>query len=243
MSFWNKVKKLGEKTLKEAQKIAAEIQLQREKAQLLTLLKKKDLIDLALDYDIPIYKGMTKDDLISVLSKEKKLTKDVIKSFIKRGGKVRVTKTTEEIEIEQIEEEIIKTRKVKKVRKISTIERKIERELKKYRPISRIKSEKDLERELSGSLSRAFGYEKVQTQKRTPYGRVDMVINDEYAIELKLASSYSYISRSIGPILDYADDFKKVYLLIYDERKVLKPLDIKKIRNKLPSNVELIIKP
>lgn len=250
LSFLDKVKKVaaevGKKALEEAKKKAAEAQLRREKAQLLDFLTKKELISLALDYEIPISKGMTKDKIIYALSKSKRLTKRAIKNYIRKKEGIEPIikdakiKETEEIEVEQ---EIIRTEKIKtKVRKVSTIERKIERELKKFRPIGRIKSERELEIALAGSLSRAFGAENVQRQVRMRYGKVDMVIQHEYAIELKMPSSFSEIIRSEGPIRRYADNFKKVYFFIYDVRKVLSPTEKKELQRDLPSNVEVIIK-
>ena len=246
MSLFDKVKKAakqaGKKAAKEIEKYAAEVQLQREKAELLGLLKKKELIDLAFNYDVRVSKGMTKDDIASALSKRKRLTKRKIQNVIRKRKGIE-TVSTEELEVERVEEEIVKTRRVKtKIRKVSTIEKKIERELNRYTPISKLKSERDLERELTGGLARAFGRENVRTQVRLRYGKVDVVIREDYAIELKMPSSVSELIRAEGPIRRYAKDFKKVYLYIYDKRKVLRPAERRELQKDLPSNVRLILK-
>jgi hypothetical protein len=153
--------------------------------------------------------------------------------------KVAGLKETEEMEIEQ---EITRTEKIKtRVRKISIIERRIEGILKGYIPTGRIKSERELELQLAGKLSQALGQEKVETQCRSKYGRVDVVVDKEYAIELKMPSSYSELIRSEGPISHYAEDFKRVFLYVYDEKKILKPMEKEELQKKLPKNVILMV--
>jgi hypothetical protein len=80
----------------------------------------------------------------------------------------------------------------------SGIEKEIERKLRGYRPAGRIGNERELELELRGKLSSVFGPENVETQKKLRYGKIDIVINQEYAIELKLPSSYTELIRSEG---------------------------------------------
>lgn len=101
MSFFDKVKEVakevGKKAVKEAEKYVKEVKLREERAQLLDLLSKKDLIDLAFSYDVSISKRMTKEDIISRLSREKKLTKTRIRNLIRKKKGIKSISGLEEV--------------------------------------------------------------------------------------------------------------------------------------------------
>ena len=143
----------------------------------------------------------------------------------------------------EVEQEIVRTEKIKtRIREVSTIEKKIERTLKNYVPTGKLRNERELEVSLSARLASVFGHENIQTQAPLEHGKVDIVINREYAIELKMPSTYGELIKSEGPISHYADSFKKVFFYIYDIKRVLTPTEKKEIAKKLPSNVEIIVK-
>ena len=249
MSLFDKVRKaakeVGKKAVEEAQKYAAEIQLQRKKAKLLSLLKKKELIDLAFNYDVPVSKGMTKQDIASSLSKIKKLTKRKIQNIVrKKKGIERISEATDVMEVEQ---EITRTEKIKtRVRRVSRIERKIERELGKFKPMVRGRfRERNLENQLYIWLQRPF--DDVDYQVPCKKGKIDIAIDGRYGIELKMAASPAQLHGFLGQVFVYSKEFEKVYLLIYDTRGNIKPANIRELKGTLKemgaTNVKVLKKP
>jgi len=251
MSFWKKLSKVakdvGKKAIEEGKKKAEELKLQSQKRELLRTLKKNDLLNLAMDFEVPVTQMMRKEEIISRLAKNKSLTIKAIMTFskqVKRKSRRKRKFVAEEMEIEQ---EIVRTERIKtRVRKVSSIEKKLLKELKEFKPLVRGRfREKNLENQLLIWLQRPF--EKVDYQVPSRRGKVDIVVDGKYAIELKLVSSPSQLHTFLGQIFAYSREYEKVFLVIYDSRGSIKPANIRELEEFFKemnvTNVEIIKKP
>jgi len=121
------------------------------------------------------------------------------------------------------------------------------RELKSFKPLARGRfKEKHFENQLLIWLG-ARGFENVDYQVQCKTGRVDIVIEGKYAVELKLVSSPSALTSLIGQVFSYSKEFEKVYLIIYDVKGSIRPANIKELKANFQKmnalNIELIEKP
>lgn len=121
--------------------------------------------------------------------------------------------------------------------------------LKKFSPIipkrSQIK-ERDIEVQMVQSLQSKFGNDKVNYQERSRSGRADIVVSDNYAIELKVINTPSQLTTILGQVIVYSKEYDKVYLWMYDPKRRLKTVDVNKFKKTLVesnvNNVEIIHK-
>ncbi len=152
-------------------------------------------------------------------------------------------KKSQKVAPKEIETKVVKPKKLSK----TSIERKILRELKSFKPVSRGKfKEKNFENQLLIWL-KARGFENVDYQVQCKQGRVDIVIEGKYAIELKLVSSPSALTSLIGQVFSYAKEYEKVFLIIYDVKGSMRPANIKELKTNFQNmnalNIEVIEKP
>jgi len=244
MSLFDKVKKVAKETIDE-------MKAKRDREKVLWDLTKSQLYDLAIDYGVPITKGMPKEDMISELSKCKELMiKDVMKKTRKKRKTIkRKTKTTK-IEDVEMEQEIIRTEKITtRVKKKSiSYDKTVKRILTNFDPIIKRKTrERNLEAQLVQSLRAVLDPGVVDYQQRAKSGRVDIAIGSDIAIELKLINSPSQLISLQGQLFNYAQEYKKLYCWIYDSNKCIKPRDFTKFKKNLKTmsleNVVVIKKP
>jgi len=210
MSLFDKLKDVAKQTLEE-------YKAKKAREKVLWDLTKSQLYELGADYDVPLTKTMSKEEMIEELSKCEKLT---VKTIMKRAKRKKRTRTktirgkvSEDVEVEQ---EIIRTEKITtrvRKRKISRTEIKIKKELVGFKPIIRKKTkERDIEAQLVQRLQVKFGEDKINYQERARSGRIDIVVDDDYAIELKLLTSPSQLTPLLGQALNYASEYKKLFI-------------------------------
>ena len=119
--------------------------------------------------------------------------------------------------------------------------------MKQFKPIvarKKMLKERELEAQMVQSLSAVFGPSKVNYQERARSGRVDIVVANKYAIELKIITSPSQLMAMMGQLMKYSEEYDKIFLWMYDVRSQLKPKDVndfKKMTKKASiTNLEII---
>jgi len=119
--------------------------------------------------------------------------------------------------------------------------------LQKFHPISNTKNynEKSLEIQLYQYLNVLFGDFNVQYQVTGKTGRIDILIDDDIAIELKIFYSPKQLKQAMYQFYDYADEYSKLFVVIHDRYRKLKPNLIIKLRKDLEKwtkeNIEFIV--
>ena len=256
MSFWKKLqetgKKAGKKVGEEAKRRIEERKLKKDKIELLNDLDKNDLINLCFEYDVPVSRRWDRDKIIKniVDSDEPSLidiSKYMERILIDKSKIIRVSKK-EDLDVEQ---EIIRTERIKtrvRRKKEATIVSTLRKQLKSFNPIvRRTTKERNVEAQMVQRLRAILGDEKVNYQERSRSGRIDVVVDNDYAIELKLMASPSQLTPLLGQAIVYSKDYKKLFVWIYDVKNSLKRADIKRFEKNLKdskaTNVEVIVKP
>jgi DNA (cytosine-5)-methyltransferase 1 len=106
-------------------------------------------------------------------------------------------------------------------------------------------NEKQLEDQLYQYLSAIYGKDRVGYQVTSRSGRVDIVLDDKYAVELKVIRGPNLI-MIIGQIIKYSKEYTWVLLLMYDKYGKLKPSNIKEfeetMRQASVKNLDILIK-
>lgn len=223
-------------------------------SELLNLMNTKQLRCLAKECGIPLQieslfgtrTATSKKDMIEVLGplNTSRIRKHSTKiGLIGKPKKLKKTKKNQKSIPKEIKTKVVKPKKQSK----TAIERKILRELKSFKPIKRGRfKEKDFEDQLLIWLG-ARGFENVNYQAQCKSGRVDILIEGKYAVELKLISSPSALTSLIGQVFSYSKEFEKVYLIIYDVKGSIRPANIKELESNFKHmnalNIELIEKP
>jgi hypothetical protein len=240
MSFFDKLKdagkKAGSRIKEEAYKQADKIQDRRNAKNMLKTLRKSDLIKFCMEYGVGFEQSMTKDELIDEINYSSvPLTTDLVVDFfnsIKRKVPSKYLTSSGDVEIEQeiTRTETVKTEKVTtKVKVSSPTLGKLRSHLKVFKPIvarRKALSERQLEAQMVQSLQAIFGVDKVNYQERARGGRVDIVVDDRYAIELKVMTSPSQLTGMVGQVMKYSHEYERVFLWMYDIRSQLKTKDV-----------------
>ena len=259
MSFFDKLKdagkKAGAKIKKGAEKELAGIRDRKKATEMLELLRKSELIKFCNEYGFEYEKSMNKAEIIENLRFSggfRKLSSEKVSDYFnyirKKIPNRFVNETIEEIEIEQ---EVIKTEKITtekvttKVKKPTRTKTKLRSHLSKFKPIvSRSFKEKDLEAQMVQSLRMVFGDNKVNYQERARGGRVDIVVDGKYAIELKVITSPSQLTSMVGQVSNYTREYQTVFVWMYDRKSQLKNKDIADLKQNLShlKNVEIYSK-
>jgi hypothetical protein len=261
MSFFDKLKdagkKAGEKIQEGAKKQVDKMKDRRNARNMLKTLRKSDLQKFCDEYGVSFEKSMTKNELIdqinfSSLSYDTELVTDFFDSIRRKVPKQFTRIYEEDVEIEQeiTRTETIRTEKVKtKVKKTSRTLTKLRSHLKQFKPIVARKKalkERQLEAQMVQSLSAIFNPSKVNYQERARSGRVDIVVDDKYAIELKVVTSPSQLTAMVGQVMKYSQEYDKVFLWMYDIRSQLKTKDVndfkKMMKQATVNNLEIIQK-
>lgn len=256
MSLLKKLKKVGKKAGKkiegEAKKRIEEYQLKKQKAELLDDLGKKELIELCFKYDVPVSRKWEKKRVIKNLVDYEELSLNDISKYVESTfadeSKIMRVSRREDYDVEQ---EIIRTEKIKtrvRKRKVNRFESTLRKQLKSFNPIIRKRTrEKNIEEQLVQRLQAVLGDDKVNYQERARAGRVDIVVDKKYAIELKMITSPSQLTSLLGQTLVYSKEYPKLFLWLYDVKKSLKTADINNFKKNLQSakikNFEVIVKP
>ncbi len=261
MSFFDKLKeagkKAGAKLQEEAQKQMDKMKDRKEAMNILKTLRKSDLIKFCDEYGVEFTKSMTKNDLLDQINfSSLPINTEIVADFfesIKRKIPRRFTKTvTEDVEIEQeiTRTETIKTEQVKtKVKKITKTITKLKSHLKNFKPIIRKRSqfkERNLEVQMVQSLQAAFGTNKVNYQERARGGRVDIVVDDKYAIELKVITTPTQLTGMVGQVMKYSREYDQVFVWIFDRKSQLKTKDVNEFKKMMKQasvdNLEVLVK-
>lgn len=261
MSFLDKLKdaskKAGKRLQEETGKQLDKIKDRREALKMLKTLKKSELKKFCDEYGIDFDKSMTKDEFIdqikfSGVPINTEVVVDFFKSIKRKIPKQFLKTVVEDMEIEQeiTRTETIRTEKVKtKVKKTTKTITRLRSHLKDFKPIVRKKSqfkERDLEVQMVQSLQAAFGTNKVNYQERARSGRVDIVVDSKYAIELKVVTSPTQLTGMVGQVMGYSEEFDRVFVWIYDRRSQLKSKDVndfkKKMKRASVDNLEVLVK-
>jgi len=241
MSFLDKLKdvskKAGMKIQEEVKKQADKMKDRRNAMNMLKTLKKSKLIKFCDEYGVDFKKSMTRDELIeqidfSSVPINTQLVTDFFNSIKRKIPRQFQQAVTEDVEIEQeiTRTETIRTEKVKtKVKKKTQTLPRLRSHLKQFKPmVTRKKAlkERQLEAQMVQSLRPIFGPDKVNYQERARSGRVDIVVDDKYAIELKVITSPSQLTSMVGQVMKYSQEYDKVFLWMYDIRSQLKTKDV-----------------
>ncbi len=96
------------------------------------------------------------------------------------------------------------------------------------------------------NLSAVFGRDKVNYQERARSGRMDIVVDGKYAIELKVISTPSQLKRLMGQVISYSEEYEKLFVWLFDQRNQLKTSDVNDFKRLMKKsnvkNMELIVK-
>jgi len=104
----------------------------------------------------------------------------------------------------------------------------LKNKLKSFRPISsKNYNESALEAQLYQYLLQAFPNRTIAYQSSAKSGRVDLVIDKKWAIELKLASSKKQLETAFLQFIKYAEEFDYLFVLVHDVNKKLQKSDVK----------------
>ena len=237
MSFFDKLKdvskKAGVKIQEKAKKQSDKMKDRRNAMKMLKTLKKSELIKFCDEYGIDFEKTMTKNELIDQINAYRvsintELVTDFFDSIKRKIPKQFSQEIVEDVEIEQeitrtetIRTEEVKTKVVKRTRRIT----KLRTHLNQFKPmVTRKKAlkERELEAQMVQSLRAIFGLDNVNYQERARGGRVDIVVDNKYAIELKVITSPSQLTNMVGQVWKYSKEYDKVFLWMYDIKSQLK---------------------
>lgn len=106
------------------------------------------------------------------------------------------------------------------IKKNTKLER-ITEAIKKFEPHSDTRDEKELEKELTAHLKAWFRNEyDIESQYPIGKGRIDILVDKDTAIELKLADSRANVRNLEGQLSDYIENFPYVIAVILDVGKV-----------------------
>lgn len=92
--------------------------------------------------------------------------------------------------------------------------------IKNYYDTRIIRDERELESVINVLLKTKFPEYNVVYQKKIPKGRVDIVIDDEIAIELKIADNTGNLNQLFGQIEWYKEVYKQLIIVILDLDRV-----------------------
>ncbi|MBT4722209.1 hypothetical protein HOB30_00440 [Candidatus Falkowbacteria bacterium] len=115
-----------------------------------------------------------------------------------------------------------------------------------FRPVPQKKyNESAFEAQLYQTLNQAYKTRNIAYQSSAKSGRVDLVIDNRWAIELKLASSKKQLDIAFRQFLKYAEEFEYLFVLVHDTNKKLQKSDITGLSNDFKkiglTNIEFII--
>lgn len=230
--------KLAESIKKAGKNIAEEIKKRQEIAQtkkrILNRFEMRDLKDICrvygigepAPYQIDILTGekrrRTREDYVERIME--KLTLDQIKNFCyKRKIKIedilkeesfKSTQTIEEANSPQLVEEQV----FKKRQKLSEFDSILNSISKEFEPED-VRDESEFEKQLFQFLKIRYP-ERAKRQVNTPKGKIDIVIDDRYAIELKIADNKGKLRDLVGQLYSYKKVYDHVAVILLDVGKM-----------------------
>ena len=249
-------KKAGTKIKEEASKELARIKDKKEAMKMLQILRKSELTKFCSEYGIEYDNAMNKSQFIEQIDVYggRQISTELVTDYFHSIRRKVPTKFIKEIiEDDELEQEIVRTEEIK-TEKVTTIETKtiktksitkLRSHLKDFDPIV-IGSfkEKNLEAQMVQSLRRDFGKNKVSYQERARGGRIDIVVDGKYAIELKVISSPSQLTQLVGQVSNYSREYQKVFLYLFYRKSQMKNKDLNVLKQNIKhlKNVEILIK-
>jgi len=240
MGFWQKI---GNSIKEVAKNISDEMKRRQEiaqtKRQILNRYEMSDLKKICKDYGIgeplpyeenPItgerYKRtVTREDFIDRIMNS--LTLDQIKTFsdknrikiwdILKEEKPAVSETPkpEKKEIPEEPEQKVTTIEVKRQSEFDSILASIAND---FEPED-VRDENDFEKQLTQFLKIKYP-DRIRRQVETPKGKVDLVIDEKYAIELKIADGKGKLRDLVGQVHSYKKVFNNVAVILLDVGKM-----------------------
>lgn len=237
MGILDAFKKVGKAAAKAVDKAASDAAYRRKvkeiKIELLMRFKFDQLKRICVARGISMSNMVYQDPLVGfkevpIRSKDrlaKKLANNLSLSEIKeyaRRYKIPFKDLDRELEEAQkniyqhdtAEEEIIE--EIEYIEHSSTESNDIRDILEDFRP-EIVRNEEDLEKQLYQYLSAKLGRERVRRQVPTQVGKVDLVVDDAVAIEVKIAESRDNLRMLLGQVTDYLEIFDNVLAFILDK--------------------------
>lgn len=241
MGFWQKI---GDSIKEGAKNISDDIKKRQEishtKRQILNRYEMNDLKKICKDYGIgeplpyeenPIngekYKRtVTREHFINHVMD--RLTLDQIKTFsdknrikiwdILKEEKPIVSETSKPEKVKETQEEPeqkVTTIEVKRQSEFDSILESIEND---FEPED-VRDENDFEKQLTQFLKIKYP-DRIRRQVETPKGKIDLVIDDKYAIELKIADGKGKLRDLVGQAHSYKKIFNNVAVILLDVGKM-----------------------
>jgi len=107
-----------------------------------------------------------------------------------------------------------------------------------FKPVTNVRNfnESTLEGQLVQYLQVYYGAERIRYQHTTSEGRVDIVIDGRYGIELKLSSSKKQLETAYYQFYKYAGVLDYLFVVIYDKERRLQESELTRIREDLAHN-------
>ena len=91
--------------------------------------------------------------------------------------------------------------------------------IKEFEPVGTVNREDDLKFQLAQWLSARFGKNAVKLEYPFEHGKIDILVNDSIAIELKIASSKQKLKNLVGEVNTDKMYFSSVIAVIFDVGK------------------------
>lgn len=222
-----------------AEEIKTRQEISRTKRRILDMFEMKDLKNICKYYGIgepspyeedfltgeKYKKKITREDYIDWIVD--KLTLEQIKNFCDKH-RIRIDDITkkeavkpETIEKREESREVAPTQIEFPTNKFDSILNSIEQE---FEPED-VRDENDFEKQLTQFLKIKFP-NRVERQVDTPKGKVDIVIDNRYAIELKIADNKGKLRDLVGQVYSYKKIYNEVAVVLLDIGR-MSPSEIK----------------
>ncbi len=247
ISFIGAFKKMGQAARKAVSRVAKEIKwrikVKEAKAEILSRFTVNQLKSIAISRSIELYdedplteeryyfrtKGEIVDAMASNLSFREILN-------LARRYKVRYRDVLEELE--KYREELFKTEEkrgkekrqyhdiIKRAEEADEDDLKVDRDSDKlvqiimeFEPLGVVKEEKNLRDQLARWIAGKIGRNAVRLEYPFEHGKADVVVNDEIAIEIKVAENKGILKNLLGEVQTDILYFKKVIAVLFDVGK------------------------
>ena len=180
---------------------------------------KKEVRDPYDPYSVKLVEIRNKDELVKILAD--KLSLEEIIQYAKKYG---ISYKEELEDLKNFEKELFSEKEEEKQLEIgyesrSKIKNKFEEVLniikEQFKPEA-VRNEEDLEKQLYQFLSAKLGKERVKRQVQIGQDRIDLVIDDKYGIEVKIADKSQKLKTLIGQVMHYKDKFDGIIAVILD---------------------------
>jgi len=233
------LKKIGESVKKTGKTIVKEVKATSEtirtKKRILNKFEMKDLKKLCKAYGIGKPSSYQEDLMTGERRKIRLTRKDYINYIMFRLGLNQIEDycNRHRIDIRNIERE--KERKIKKIKKPKEeiTERKIKRKPEFDDILNIIKNdfqdlilstkfinESEFRKQLAMFLKMNFKNKKIEEECRSSRGRLDILIDRKYVLELKYADNKGTLDKGISEVTRYREKFDCIAVVILDTNKL-----------------------